>query len=569
MPDNKLQIHIGFDSQCGLRDNNEDYVAAFVGDTREYALHGILAAIADGMGGHAGGREAAEITVREFIDSYYSMPATLGVERAAAQAIGAINQWVFAQAHQDPNLSNMATTFSALILRHRQAHIIHIGDTRIYRLRDQVLEQLTADHILKHPDFQHAVCRGIGLEKDVHADYMVLDLRLHDRFLLCSDGVHGALAYKHIWALLLENAAPKKSAERLVDDALQTGSKDNVTAQVLDIVSLPPADFSVIEMTLESLAITPIPKIGTVVDGFAITDKLYNGRYSCLFIATDTLAPQEHHQVVLKFPQLRIATDMAYRQAFMREAWIAARTHSPWLVDVIALTPGRQTRLYSVMPYYQGETLTQRLQRQPAVKLDEGIDIGIKLAKAVYSLNRLRIIHRDIKPDNVILLQDGKIKLFDLGIARLPGIDENFPDGAPGTPSYMAPEFFTMNCTGNEKTEIYALGVTLFQLFTKHYPYGEVEPFSRPRFAKQASLNDYRSDLPAWLDTVLAKAIDVDADKRFSDSIELAFELETGLAQGPKKILESKPFIEQNPVLFWKIVSLMLGLSLIVSAILT
>src|SRR6516162_6623048 len=94
------------------------------------------------------------------------------------------------------------------------------------------------------------------------------------------------------------------------------------------------------------------------------------------------------------------------------------------------------------LPYYAGETLEQRLLRKPRIDLDNGLGIAIKLSKAVAALHRIGVIHRDIKPDNVILLPSGGLKLVDLGVARLPHLEDVPATAAPGTPSYMAPELF-------------------------------------------------------------------------------------------------------------------------------
>ena len=214
-----------------------------------------LAAIADGMGGGPGGRLAAETCVRGFIDAYYSLPITLGVDRASARALTSMNRWVHAQGQQDPSLKNMATTFSALILRGRSAHVVHVGDTRVYRLRDRRLHCLTQDHAHSHPDLRHVLYRAVGLEAAVRADYAVHDLRQHDRFLLCSDGLHGALSHDRIGKILDERAAPEEGAQRLVADALQAGSQDNVTALVVDVVGLPAADRADMETAVAALPI--------------------------------------------------------------------------------------------------------------------------------------------------------------------------------------------------------------------------------------------------------------------------------------------------------------------------
>lgn len=555
-----LQTHIGFVSEKGKRPTNDDYVAGRVENHGARVMPDVLAVIADGMGGGAGGRMAAETTVRGFIDAYCNLPVTLGVDRACARALAAMNRWIYSQGRQDPELKNMATTFSALILRGRKAHVVHVGDTRIYRLRDHRLTRLTQDHVHAHPDLRHVLYRAVGLESSVRADYALHDLRLHDRFLLCCDGMHGTLTDARLQALLDERSSPQEDAQRLVEAALAAHSQDNVSALIVDVVGLPSAERADMETAVAGLPIQDLPKIGDSVDGFRLIEMIADGRYSRLFRAEDTVEPRE---VTLKFPHPRVMAEQNYRRAFAREAWVALQVRSPWVTEMIDLPEGRQTRLYSVMPYYHGESLEQRLRRGP-LTLAEGVDIGIKLAKAVYALNRQRIVHRDIKPENVMLLHLNKgLKLLDLGVARLPGMEQDDGEEIPGTPSYMAPELFD-GALGDERSDVYALGVTLYRMFSAgQYPYGEVEAFSRPRFTKRVALNRHRSDLPAWLDACLARATAVEANERFGDAMELAFELENGLARGGRTIVQKRSLYERNPVRFWQIISLLLFISLI------
>lgn len=558
----QLELRIGWCSEAGKRAANEDYVGACIGTPRQLARQGAVAVIADGVGGAPAGRIAAEITARGFIDFYLGARETVGIRRAAGQAAEAVNRWLHAQGRTDTLRAGMATTLTALILRGRQVHVVHVGDTRLYRLRDGRLARLTEDHVHDGPDQAHILRRAVGLEDALRADYFVESSREGDRLLLASDGVHGALRDREIARLLAEQSSPDATAQSLVATALAVGSEDNATALVLDIVSLPALDHDELALAAEALPILPLPKPGDIVDGYAIGKKLSDGRYSALFHVRD---PQDGRAIVLKFPKPLVADDAVYRQAFMREGWVAARVHSAWLGEVLMPSPGRQTRLYTMTPFYDGETLEQRLLRRPSVGLAEGLAIAAKLAKAVAALHRAGIIHRDLKPDNVILETNGGLRLIDLGVVHLPGI-EDFPSSAiPGTPSYMAPELLD-GATGDERSDLYALGVTIYRMFTAAYPYGEVEPFQHPRFGTPAPLLQRRPDLPAWLDLTLAKALAVAPEDRHSDVIELALELESGLARPASLPGRKRPLYARNPTRFWQLVSLIL-LGLLVLAI--
>ncbi|WP_050400857.1 bifunctional protein-serine/threonine kinase/phosphatase [Bradyrhizobium embrapense] len=554
-----LGVRVGFASETGKRAANEDYVAVCLGQAD--ALHrDVVAAVADGVGGHKGGRDAAEVAVRSFIDAYYSLPETLGVRRRAARALEAANSWIYGQGRIDAARSGMACALSSIILSRRQCHVIHIGDTRAYRLSDGRLERLTQDHIAGRGDLAHMLSRAIGFEEFARFDYTSVGLRQHDRLLICSDGVHGALSDSGLQQLLEERTPPDESARSIVDAALAAGSSDNTTALVLDVVDLPPADRDDLTHAIATLPILDLPESGDTIDDFALSDVLSDGRYSRLFKATDKRAGRE---VVLKFPHPRVASEGSYRLAFVREAWVAARVRSLWIGEIIEVPAERQTRLYSAMPLYEGETLEQRLTRAPRLSLTEGIAIATKLVRAVTALHRAGIIHRDIKPDNVILAKDGGLRLVDLGVARVPLLEDFPAEDIPGTASYMAPELFGGK-PGDEASDLFALGVTVYRMFTANYPFGEIEPFSRPRFGKPAPLSRYRPDLPAWLDAVIGKALSVEPTQRFGDAIEFAHELENGATWAGPAVTARKSLHDRDPVTFWKVLCAILALIIVV-----
>jgi hypothetical protein len=456
----------------------------------------------------------------------------------------------------------MGCTFTALVLRGRVAHVLHVGDTRAYRFSGDRLNCLTIDHV--RPDGagrSHTLNRALGVEAEVRLDYATQPIALHDRFLLCSDGVHGFLTDQRIADIMRERSAPGDTAAALVTAALQSDSTDNCTALVLDVVALPNAGSADISAAIRQLPVVPVPLGGETIDGFVLQTLISDGRYTRLFAAEDEI---EGGNFALKFPKPQIASVEAYRAAFVREAWVGARVRHPAVGRVIELPPGRQSCLYTVMPLYQGELLEGRLSRSPALGLEEGRHITVTLARAVAALHRADIIHRDIKPDNVILEGGGSLKLIDLGVVRVPGLEEFPPENIPGTVAYMAPEMFAGE-PGNEATDICALGVTMFRSFTREYPYGNLDAVSPPRRSRPKDLSALRPDLPAWLEAALARAIAADPAKRYEDMTEFALVVEAGPARSPTEIRRPRTLYERAPLQFWQGVAALLALALLAS----
>jgi serine/threonine protein phosphatase PrpC len=557
-----VRASVGFASERGPRKQNEDFAAAVIGAELNEPRREVVAAIADGVGGAKGGRVAAETAVRGFIDGFWDLPETMEVRRAAARVVNALNAWIYALGRQDPELAGMACTFTALVLRGRVAHILHLGDTRCYRLRRDHLTCLTADHSREGgPGRSRVLTRAFGAEAEVRLDYAAQPVALHDRFLLCSDGVHGFLTDESIAETLRDRSAPEDTAQALVAAALDSGSADNCTALVLDVVGLPTAISADVTGTILQLPLIPTPVSGQTVDGFVLKTLLSEGRYSRLFAAIDEV---EGGEAVLKFPKPQVGTVTTHHAAFVREAWVGARVSSPWIAHVIELPPGRQTCLYTVMPLYQGELLETRLTRRPLLGLEEGRNIATGLARGVAALHRAGIIHRDIKPDNLILEGGGSLKLLDLGVARVPGWEDLPPDDVPGTLAYMAPEMFHGE-PGNEATDIYALGVTMFRAFSGEFPYGNVDPNSPPRRDQPKKLCALRPDLPAWLETVLGRALAGDPRERYADVLEFALQTEAGPPRAPAAVRRPQTLYERDPVRFWQGVAALLGLALLLS----
>jgi serine/threonine protein phosphatase PrpC len=553
----RLGVAVGVASEQGPRPDNQDFAAAWLGTATERARHGAIAALADGVSGARGGRQAAELAVRGLIDGFYAQPDTIGVAAAVERVVRPYNRWLAAMGRGEA-MAGAATTLTAIVLRGRRAHVLHVGDSRAWRLRGGRLHLITTDHCHAHPDRRHVLLRALGLEDQVRLDHHAIDLAEHDRLVLTSDGIHGVLGARRIEAILARRRAAEADSRALVEAALHAGGQDNATALVLDVIELPAIRHDAVAGDLAGLPILPVPEVGDNVDGFVLDGVLSDGRQSRLFRARGSQG-----EVVIKFPKPALIADAVARAAFAREAMIASRVSSPFVGTVITPGEGRRSRLYGVQPFYPGPTLAARLATR--VPLDEALAIAVRLTRAVAALHRLDIVHRDIKPENVILTGEDGLRLVDLGVARLPRLDEPGDDAIPGTPGYLAPEMYRGEA-GNAATDQFALGVCLWRLFARTWPYGEIEAFSRPRFRPVTPPSRACDQIPGWLDAALMRAVAIDPADRFGDVIELLRALEGGAAVA-RVPLRRPPLIERHPVAFWQGVSALLFAGLIAALV--
>jgi serine/threonine protein phosphatase PrpC len=560
MSEDGVRTSVGFCSDAGPRPDNQDFAAALFGWELQPPRHDVIAVIADGIGGAKGGRIAAETAVRGFLDGFCDVPESVPVQRAAAGVAATLNSWIHAQSQRDTLLTGMGCTFTALILRGHAAHILHAGDSRLYRMRDGGLACLTSDHVRRIEDTS-TLTRALGVESELRLDYLSQPAALHDRYLLTSDGIHGALAPETMAAILRGRAAPQDAAQAIVSAALERGSDDNCTALVVDLVQLPEGTAADLTETIARLPLVAPPNPGQEIDKFALKVLVSEGRYSRLLAGNDLA---DGGDVVVKFPKPEAAPAETHRQAFLREQWAGSLVQNPWVGRVMELAPGRQSCLYTVMPLYEGELLETRASRRPQLELEQARAIGVRLARGAAALHRAGIIHRDIKPDNVILESGGGLKLIDLGTARVMALDDAMSRDIPGTPAYMAPEMHEGEA-GNPATDIYALGVTLFRALSGEFPYANLDAVSPPKRERPQELCALRPDLPAWLDAALAHAIARDPHERFADMEAFALALEAGPPRQGPVTRRQRTFYERSPVLFWQIVAALLAFGLVLS----
>lgn len=220
-----------------------------------YAGHHLFV-VADGMGGHAGGDVASALAIKRIADADEPVSSAADAATRIAVTVNDINADISATVREHPELTGMGTTFTAIALTGDTVMVSHIGDSRLYLLRSGELSQITTDHTFVqrlvdagriteeearvHPR-RSVLMRVLGdVESSPEIDSIPLTTHDGDRWMLCSDGLSGVVAFEEIRQLMSGNDGVKPAADRLIKAALDGGAPDNVTVVIVDIGE-PPA----------------------------------------------------------------------------------------------------------------------------------------------------------------------------------------------------------------------------------------------------------------------------------------------------------------------------------------
>ena len=540
-----LKIAVGQCSLSGPRERNEDYYGVVTPTNEQLGIKGALVAVADGVSGNAGGREAAEMTIRSVLSDYFATPDTWEVHAALDKVLMAANRWLLAQASAHRDLAGMATTLSLLVLRGKRYYLAHVGDTRIYLLRKGELTQLTTDHVWDRPDMRHVLKRAVGLDQHLAVDYADGEIQPGDVFALMSDGIWEVLGQKHIHQTMGLYDSPQMIADQLGKDAIAQGGSDNATAIVARIEEVGDDTLTDVMTDARNLQVPAKLKAGDQLDEFEILEVLYESRASII----DKVRAANGQLFVLKTLQPLLANDIQSCQALMNEEWLGKRVVSQYVPQVLPLSVEKRRHLYYVMTWHDGVTLQQRLNNGHHFTVNGTAKVGADLMRALGILHRLNIVHRDIKPANVHIGSDQRLRILDLGVALSSYTGSPDEQSNPGTPSFMAPELFEGG-KADTGTDIYAAGVTLYHLLTRKYPYGEIEPFQHPRFGEPVPPTRYRPEIPSWLENIILKAVARDPAQRFETAEEMLLAIEHGELK--PIMLQRTPLIARARLVKWQ-----------------
>lgn len=233
-----FQLRIGHASR-GAGKSNEDFYGVANPGAEVTAARGLALAVADGVSGDAGGRLAAEATVRSLLDDYYDTPEQWTIGRALDQVLRAINDWLVGENLRRPDGDGMVSTLSMLLFKDAHYYLAHVGDTRVYRRRKSVLKQLTTDHTWPRRDMRHVLRRAVGLDTHLVAQYADGELQPGDAFLIASDGVWEVLGERALHEALEPGVDPQAGADLLVKGSIDRQSqymgRNDATAVIVHV----------------------------------------------------------------------------------------------------------------------------------------------------------------------------------------------------------------------------------------------------------------------------------------------------------------------------------------------
>ncbi len=567
---NQLSISIGQASDKGRKDINQDFYGVYIPKEPLLTSKGIAISLADGISSSEVSQHASEVAIKSFLEDYYCTSESWTVKTSVQRVLKATNSWLYLQTRNSPYRYSpdrgYVCTFTTLVIKSNTAHVFHVGDTRVYRLSENSLEQITEDHRLWVSKDKSYLRRALGMKDQLDLDYQSFALDVGDVFILATDGVYEYVDDQFIIEMVRAHSSDlDKAASLIIEEAFQQGSSDNLSIQIVRIDQLPSQDVDEVYQQLTTLPFPPELKPRMLFDGYEIIRDLHMSHRSHIYLAVDT---ESQEQVVLKIPSVDLRDNPEYLERFLMEEWVARRINNAHV-----LKPCLQTRkrnyLYIVTEFIKGQTLKQWMIDHSEPSVEEVRGIIEQIAKGLRAFHRQEMFHQDLRPDNIMIDQMGVVKIIDFGSVRVAGLREvTSPieqQNILGTALYTAPEYF-LGDVGSERSDMFSLGIICYQMLSGGLPYGTQIANSRTKASqrrlKYRSVLDENREIPAWIDEAIKKAVHPDPNKRYNALSEFVYDL-----RYPSKEFLSKtrpPLMERNPVAFWQSISFILAIIVII-----
>ena len=476
------------------RENNEDFVGFWQPETlEEKRSRGAVAVLADGVGGMQRGEVASRLSVETALKTFREAPEGKTPHQLLTQMFNAANLAIYDKGMEDHGKSRMATTLAIVVLRDNEIVVGNVGDSRVYLVRKAECKQLSTDHTYigmqqkfgliseqdaKTSENRSILTRSVGHEPVIRVDVESTTVFKGDRVVLCSDGLYAYVADSEI-ADIVSRLSPAQACRQLVALAEQRGTDDNLSVQVLQINEVEKmAYYRGVPMYQESSDPTTSYELrpGQTLDGrFLITETISRSGMATIFKASDLKTKET---VALKVPFMEFESDPGFYSRFQREEEIGARLDHPYILKFIPVNEEERSRPYIVTEYLHGYTLAHLLNSISPMPEKDAIILAGRVCEALAYMHEHGVIHRDLKPQNIMICYNGTIRIMDFGIAKAAeGRRITFTGFTPavGTPDYMAPEQ-VKGKRGDVRTDIYSLGAILYEMAVGVKPFeGENE----------------------------------------------------------------------------------------------
>lgn len=556
----QLSIRVGQHTSPGRKNVNQDFHGCLIPKDPQLTTKGIAVAIADGISSSDVSQIASETAVKNFLQDYYCTSEAWSVKNSAQRVLKSINSWLYTQTQQSPHRFNKdkgyICTFSGIVFKSNTAHFFHSGDSRIYRLQQQ-LEQLTSDHRRIVSADTSYLTRALGIHNHLELDYQSAIIAPGEIFLLATDGVYEYISEPQITDTLAQTTDLDEAAKYLVEQAYEAGSSDNLTLQIIEIISVPDKNLGEIQNQAQQLPLPPPLQARKPFEHYDILREVYISSRSHVFLAQNRNTEQ---QVIIKTPSTEMRDDANYLENFLMEDWIAKRIDNPHVMKAIDEQQSKQF-IYTVTEYIEGKTLTQWIRDNPCPSIDSVRSIVAQIAKGLQAFHRQEMVHQDLRPNNVMIDDVGTVKIIDFGATKVAGISELSPknEGIVGTAQYTAPEYF-LGQLGTHLSDQFSLGVLTYQMLCGELPYGNAiakthDTRGQQRLSYQPIFT-LRTDIPGWVDHAIKTAVDIQPHKRYQEVSEFIHDLHQPNSTYSNRV--KPPLMERDPIKFWKGLSFVL-----------
>ncbi len=473
-----------------VRENNEDFVGFWQPQSvEEKRGRGAVAALADGVGGMSRGEVASRLAVETALAAFHEAPDGQTPQQLITQMFNTANLAVYDQAMEDHGKHRMATTLCIAVLRNNEVVVGNVGDSRVYLVHKGEIKQLSTDHSYvgmqqkfgliseqdaKISEHRSILTRSVGQDPVIRVDVEASTVFKGDRIVLCSDGLYAHVADSEI-AEIVSRLSPAQACRQLVALAEQRGTDDNLSIQVLQMNDVEEISYYRGVPTYHKPSEPPTGydlQPGQTLDNrFFITETISRSGMATIFKATDL---KTREAVAVKVPFMEFESDPGFYSRFQREEEIGLRLDHPYILRFIPEDEGEhRSRPYIVTEYLRGYTLAHLLNSMRPMPEKDALRLASRICEALAHMHEHGVIHRDLKPQNIMICYDGALRIMDFGIAKSEeGRRITFAGFSPavGTPDYMAPEQIKGK-RGDERTDIYSLGAMLYEMVVGVTPF--------------------------------------------------------------------------------------------------